>query len=98
MVAMERVQAEAPDDNGAGAEEATVTFVARDPPPSRHETASVSGHDPAEADDDALSYPLGADIEEAEVTILKDDQVDQRRQTAQRDGNLRRFRRALLGD
>ncbi len=45
-----------------------------------------------------ISFPLGADIEEAEVAILKSDQIEERRRTTQRDGNLRRFRRALLGD
>ena len=38
------------------------------------------------------------EIEEAEVTILTADDLKEQQETAQRDGNLRRFRKALLGD
>jgi hypothetical protein len=37
-------------------------------------------------------------IEEAEVTILTEESIKLRQETAQRDGNLRRFRKALLGE
>lgn len=110
MVASERVRDEAPLDDGAGddsaedssagaEEEASVTFVARDLPASRSATTPSREHDLAATEDAGdVSYPLGADIEEAEVAILKSNQIEERRRTAQRDGNLRRFRRALLGD
>jgi hypothetical protein len=98
MVAMETTRDETPADNGAAAEEASVTFVERHVPPSRDATASSSGRHAIAVEDGEVSYPLGAEIEEAEVTILKANQIEERRRTAQRDGNLRRFRKALLGD
>jgi hypothetical protein len=43
-------------------------------------------------------YPLDGQIEEAEVTILTSENAKSNRQAEQRVGNLRRFRKALLGD
>ncbi len=45
-----------------------------------------------------VRYGPHDDLEEAEVTILTADDLKERQETAQRDGNLRRFRKALLGD
>jgi hypothetical protein len=100
-----RARAATPVDFSVDVEEATVTFVTRGPPPARRAAGSGAGaerqrgHDAAGAASGVEThYPLGGDIEEAEVTILSDKDIDERRQAAKRDGNLRRFRRALKGD
>ncbi len=92
---------------GLEPEEASVTFVAREPvaPRSRPErTHAPFGWSPArvpekaETEDRFNIAHAPNDIEEAEVTILTADDLKERHETAQRDGNLRRFRKALLGD
>ena len=98
---------ETPFRHGLEPEEASVTFVAREPvaPRSRPErTHAPFGWSPArvpekaETEDRFNIAHAPNDIEEAEVTILTADDLKQRQETAQRDGNLRRFRKALLGD
>jgi hypothetical protein len=103
---------EPPFGFGLDEEEATVTFVTRDPAPSRRSAApqAHAGVDPTwtpprgrnepvpGANLTDTPYALGGEVEEAEVTILKSEDIKERQETAQRDGNLRRFRRALLGD
>jgi hypothetical protein len=90
-------------------EEATVMFVTREPvaPRASHpeRTHAPFGWSPAPAHEQAdaengrnITYAPNDDVEEAEVTILTADAAKEQQETAQRDGNLRRFRRALLGD
>jgi hypothetical protein len=102
-----RARAAAPVDFSVDVEEATVTFVTRGPPAARRPAGSVAGperqqargHDATGAASGSETlYPLGGDIEEAEVTILSDKDIGERQQAAKRDGNLRRFRKALKGD
>jgi hypothetical protein len=105
MVSPARVRPGAPIDFSVDVEEATVTFVTRGPPVARRSGTSVvgpeqqHGHDAAGAAAGAETfYPLGGDIEEAEVKILTASDIDERERTAKREGNLRRFRKALKGD
>ena len=89
-------------------EEATVTFVTRGPAPSRSPQAgriaeptarSRPAGDPIASGDHGNAPHLAGDpIEEAEVTIMTPEGRRELEETAQRDGNLRRFRKALLGD
>ena len=94
---------------GADAEEATVMFVTResastrssgtDRTSARHGQPNVSAVDqPGVEGASVTPYPPSGLVEEAEVTILTEEGVKQRQETAQRDGNLRRFRKALLGE
>jgi hypothetical protein len=86
-------------------EEATVTFVTREPASPRRGSAErkpaspgQSVEKPAAAEAPDASFSAGLDIEEAEITILTPEDRKQQEETAQRDGNRRRFRKALLGD
>jgi hypothetical protein len=106
MVSPGRARAAGPVDFSVDVEEASVTFVTRGPTAPRRSAASgagaerqqTGGSDAAGAAAAETFYPLGGDIEEAEVTILSDKDIDERQQAAKRDGNLRRFRKALKGD
>jgi hypothetical protein len=104
---------ESPFSSGADAEEATVTFVTREAPAARRsptpsDRGSNHGSEPLGSwahasnvlgpeDADSL-HSSNSLIEEAEVTILTEESIKLRQETAQRDGNLRRFRKALLGE
>jgi hypothetical protein len=83
-------------------EEATVTFVTREPA-SRRGTADRKPVSPEQAENSSPNagdapFSAGVDVEEAEVTILTPEERKQNDEAAQRDGNRRRFRKALLGD
>jgi hypothetical protein len=96
---------EPPFDPRFDPKEASVTFVTREPASPRRggtERKPASPErgveSPAAVDAPNASFSAGLDIEEAEVTILTPEQRQQSEETAQRDGNRRRFRKALLGD
>ena len=95
---------EPPFDPRFEPEEATVTFVTREPASPRRGSGerkpaspepTVEPSAPVEAD---AAFSSGVDVEEAEVTILTPEDRKLQEETAQRDGNRRRFRKALLGD
>ena len=91
--------------------EATVTFVVRETPlssevqssdvhaasdPGAFERLRSAGRSPEQAGRN--SPASGADLEEAEVTIMSAEQLEEMRADEQRAGIVRRFRKTLFGD
>ena len=84
-------------------------FVTREPASARSPGSDATSAPPERPNLDAedppgvkdaldIPYPPNGEIEEAEVTIVTAEVIQERQQTAHRDGNLRRFRKALLGE
>jgi hypothetical protein len=99
---------------GDDREEATVTFVTREPRHSLLPTAELPADLGTERKSDLFERlrgvndepplpegtfaPLNGDAEEAEVTIVTAETIEQRQKTEERAGRVRRFRKALSGD